>query len=127
MELVGIGTDIVKLSRIKALYDQWGARFLLRILSSHEREALASLSHKIPYIAKRFAAKEAVAKALGTGIGEKAAFVEISIENETSGKPKVVLYGKAKEFATSVGVGKVHISLSDEREYAIAYVILESA
>ena len=123
MQLLGIGTDIVQLSRIEDLYVQFGDKFLARILSPYELNIIQNNDHKISYLAKRFAAKEAVAKALGTGMGKFMAFTEISIENTPEGKPIVVLLGKAKTYADSNGVREIAITLSDEKEYAVAFAI----
>jgi holo-[acyl-carrier protein] synthase len=126
MSIIGIGTDLVQLTRIEALFTRYGDRFVERILSAHEKSVLSGMQDKIPFIAKRFAAKEAVAKALGCGIGESVAFTEISIENLPSGKPQVVLLGKAQALLIAQGIKDIHISLSDEKEYALAFVIVSS-
>ncbi|MEE9445488.1 MAG: holo-ACP synthase [Cocleimonas sp.] len=125
MAIIGIGTDIVKISRIKRIFNKYPKGFAERILHRNELKVLKG--HKSPktYIAKRFSAKEAVAKALGTGISEGVAFQEIEISNDDKGQPQLTLHGKTLEIAQSLGVKKHFISLSDEQKYAIAYVILE--
>jgi len=114
-----IGVDIVKISRIAELIAKQGDRFLQRIFTRAEIEAANKYGdeHKrISYYAKRFAAKEAVAKAIGTGIGEHLAFTDIEISNLPNGQPVVRVKGHAdKQFS---------ISLSDEDDYAVGFVIV---
>ncbi|MGE3320327.1 MAG: holo-ACP synthase [Candidatus Berkiella sp.] len=121
--IYGIGTDIVEIARIQKLYEQYGDRFVKRILSEAEQDLFAFHHYSTAFLAKRFAGKEAVAKALGTGIGESLAFTEISITNEQSGKPIVTLEGKAKNRLTELSIRELSISLSDEKSYALAFVI----
>jgi len=125
MAIIGIGTDIVKISRIKRAFKKYPKGFAERIL--HKNELAVLTTHKSPktYIAKRFSAKEAVAKALGTGIAEGVSFQEIEISNNEKGQPVLTLHGKTLEIAEKLGVTKNFISLSDEQKYAIAYVMLE--
>ena len=125
MAIIGIGTDIVKISRIKQIFKKYPKGFAERILHKNELKVLKT--HKSPntYIAKRFSAKEAVAKALGTGIAAGVSFQDIEISNNDKGQPELTLHGKTQVIAQSLGVTKHFISLSDEQKYAIAYVILE--
>lgn len=125
MAVLGIGTDIVKVSRIKRLLDKHGERFAQRILHENELEVFQQRKTSKSYLAKRFAAKEALAKALGTGIAKGISFEEIEVINNEEGKPELILHGKASEIAKQMGVQNLFISLSDEKKYAIAYVILE--
>ncbi len=130
----GIGTDIVHIERIQALLLKQGNRFVQKIFSPRE-EALLSrrygehYSQAAAYVAKRFAAKEACAKALGCGIGAGLRFHEVEIINNDMGKPLVILQGEA--FANVRGCYHnrtrfpIHLSLSDEREYAQAMVVIE--
>lgn len=126
MPVIGIGTDIIKVSRIKRLLKKRGDSFAKRIL--HENELKIFKKHKTSanYLAKRFAAKEALSKALGTGIAKGISFEEIEVINNEDGKPYLVLHGTALDISNSLGVDNLFISLSDEKKYAIAYVILES-
>ncbi len=126
MAIIGIGTDIVKISRINKVFKKHPRGFPERILHPNELQVLAT--HKTPktYIAKRFAAKEAVAKALGTGIAEGVGFQEIEVSNNNKGQPVLTLHGKTLQLAQKLGVTRTFISLSDEKKYAISYVILES-
>ena len=125
MSVIGIGTDIVKVPRIKRLIKKRGNKFAQRIL--HPNELLIFNQHKSAanYLAKRFAAKEALSKALGTGIAKGISFDEIEVINNEDGKPLLILHGAALDISNQLGVENTFISLSDEKKYAIAYVILE--
>ena len=125
MSVIGIGTDIVKVPRIKRLLKKRGNKFAERILHSNEFEIFKKHSSAANYLAKRFAAKEALSKALGTGIAKGISFEEIEVINNEDGKPFLVLHGAALDISNQLGVEKLFISLSDEKKYAIAYVILE--
>lgn len=124
MSVLGIGTDIVSITRIKAVL-QRTPDFAKRVLTAHELEQFSQ--HKVPhaFLAKRWAAKEAAAKALGTGIGD-VSFQHISIRHTGAGQPLLEFTGQAEVQATRLGVLHRHLSISDEREYAIAYVVLSA-
>jgi len=126
MAIIGIGTDIVKTSRIKRLFKKYPKGLPERILHKNELKVLKRHHSPKSFLARRFSAKEAVAKALGTGIAKGVAFKEIQISNNNDGQPILTLHGRTLEIATEMGVKNCFISLSDERNYAIAYVILES-
>jgi holo-[acyl-carrier protein] synthase len=122
--IVGIGTDIVEIARIESSVLRWGEKFAAKILSVSE------LSHyrqrgNAAYLAKRFAAKEAVSKALGTGMRCGVGFTQIEVVGLRGYPPKIVLSGAAASHAQRQGVLTSHLTMSDEREYAVAYVILE--
>ena len=124
MNIVGIGTDIVQLARIETVVSKHGDRFAERILHVNELKIYEAHSQPISYLAKRFAAKEAVSKALGTGIGKHVRLTEIEISNDKYGKPFLEYYGMTQDFVAKKKVWESYISLSDERDYALAYVIL---
>ena len=116
------GVDIIEITRIKKTLSRWGERFLNRIYTEPERR----LCREQPQaLAVRFAGKEAVMKALGTGT-RGISWQEVEIMAEPSGQPRVHLYGKAQDKADKLGLGKLAISLSHSREYAIAFVIGET-
>lgn len=117
-----IGTDIIEISRIQEAIDRWGERFLHRIYTEPE---LRLCRKKPASLAIRFAGKEAVMKALGTG-AKGISWREIEILPDSRGKPLVHLYGKAQNKAESLGLDGLAISLSDSREYAIAFVVGET-
>ena len=125
MAILGIGTDIVKISRIKRVFKKFPKGFAERILHENELAILKHHSSPQSFIAKRFSAKEATAKALGTGIAHGVAFKEIEVSNDENGQPQLTLHGKTKEIAEQKGMTKGFISLTDEKNYAIAYVIIE--
>lgn len=125
MSVIGIGTDIVKVPRIKRLVKKRGDSFAQRILHKNEFEIFKKHKAAYFYLAKRFAAKEALSKALGTGIAKGISFEEIEVINNHDGKPSLILHGTALDTANKLGVKNSFISLSDEKKYAIAYVILE--
>lgn len=126
MAIVGLGTDIVEIERIKKALARSGEAFAERILTPSELVILKTTQRPERFLSKRFAAKEAASKALGTGIAHGVSFQHFSIINDTNGKPELILSGRAKEFATLANVNSIHLSLSDERYYAMATVILES-
>lgn len=115
------GVDIIEIHRIERVINQWGDRFLNRIYTETE---LAICKNKPNRLASRFAGKEAVMKALGTGI-RGIGWKEIEIGSESSGKPFVNLYGKAKVKAESLGIVDLAISLSDSDTNCVAFVVGE--
>jgi len=124
--IYGIGTDIVRIDRVAASLQRFGNRFACRILTEAEQADFARSPRPAHFLARRFAAKEAVAKALGLGISQGLSFRQIGIVHDKYGKPLLEYSGRAAEVCRERGVGASHISLSDEQDYAIAYVTLES-
>ena len=120
--IVGVGADIVDVRRIQRCLMRFGNRFTDKILCAGERRSLRG-SRLAAYLARQFSAKEAVSKALGTGMRSGVHFKNIEIARKGSGAPMVRLTGEAKSRAGELGISDIHISMSDEREYAIAYVI----
>ena len=118
----GIGTDIVEIDRIEKVANREG--FLEKIFTIREIEHLRKRNMRPEYIAGRFAAKEAIVKALGTGF-RGISFKDIEIENDELGKPIVILRDKAEELVSKEGMYNVHLSISHGRDSAIAYVIWE--
>ena len=114
-----IGLDIIEIARIEAAVERWGERFLRRIYTEDE---LRLSRNRAPALAVRFAAKEAVMKALGTG-RKGVGWREIEVVSNDSGKPLVYLYGRAQKEAEELGLGELAISLSHSREYALASII----
>jgi holo-[acyl-carrier protein] synthase len=121
---VNIGTDIVEISRITDVVERQGDTFAKRILTGEEFQRYQVSQNKSAYLAKRFAAKEAIAKALGTGIGHGVSFQDINVMNNAKGAPEVTLTGGAAHLMAEQGAHRVLLSLADERHYAIAYAIL---
>ncbi|MFC2020252.1 holo-ACP synthase [Chloroflexota bacterium] len=117
-----IGVDIIEIVRIRKAINRWGERFLHRVYTESE---LRLCHKKCGPLACRFAAKEAVMKALGTGV-RGISWREIEILAERSGKPLVHLHGKARDKADDLGLEELAISLSDSKEYAVAFVVGET-
>jgi len=120
--ILGVGTDIVDVRRIRRALTRFGQRFADKVLCPDERRSLSD-SQLAAYLARQFSAKEAVSKALGTGMRSGVHLRNIEIVRKESGAPLVRLTGEAKSRAEELGVSDIHISMSDERYYAIAYVI----
>ena len=123
--IVGTGVDIVEVRRIRRSLGRFGERFVNRVLCPGERRDLKG-DRLVAYVARQFAAKEAVSKALGTGMKRGVRFSNIEVTRESSGAPKVELSGEARQRAEELGITAIHISMSDERDYAIAYVLATS-
>ncbi|MCK5892881.1 MAG: holo-ACP synthase [Endozoicomonadaceae bacterium] len=122
--IVGIGTDIVDIRRIGCAMKRQGERFSRRILTATEQAVFSVRDCPPSYIATRFAVKEAVAKALGTGIG-KVSFQDIEVTHTVDGAPALVFYGAAKQRCKQLAVCSHHVTISDEKDYAVAFVVLE--
>ena len=121
--IIGLGVDIVEIDRVKKAYERFDEKFLIRIFSSREQEYLPKAPRLFSFLAGRFAAKEAVAKALGTGIG-KVTWTHIEIIPESGGRPGVVLSGYALGAAQQMGAEHVHLSISHCRDYAVASALV---
>ena len=120
--IFGIGTDIVQVSRIQKNLDRYGERFARRILAEKELEEFRCTVHPARFLARRFAAKEALAKAYGTGFSGGLTFRDIAVTHDAAGKPLLQLAGRAAELQREMGIGEDFISISDEHEYAVAFV-----
>lgn len=121
--ILGIGVDIVENARIAKIYGRYKERFLEKIFTLREVNNLDSGG--VLHLAGKFAAKESAAKSLSTGFAEGISFKHIEIVNDAIGAPKIHFHGKALVRAQSLGVKKVHVSISHERKHSIAKVILE--
>ena len=122
--IFGIGTDIVSISRTQSALDRFGERFAAKILSDTELEIFKQSMMPANHLAKRFAAKEAAVKALGLGFREGISMKHIQVHNDELGKPYLEFHGRAAELALELGVGDGYISISDEKDYALAFVTL---
>ncbi|ACR70181.1 holo-ACP synthase [Edwardsiella ictaluri] len=125
MAILGLGTDIVEIARIAAVVERSGDQLARRVLAPAEWQQYLTHAQRVRYLAKRFAVKEAAAKALGTGIRQGLAFAQFEVANDTLGKPRLILHGRAAELAADLGIASLHVSLADERRYACATVIAE--
>ena len=124
--IAGIGVDIAETSRIERLAERYGDRFVERILTPSERAEFERRGRPVNYLATRFAAKEAVAKALGTGIGKQLSFQSIEIKNDAAGRPLLKLLDGVDRAILGRDDVKALLSISDERRYAVAMVVLEA-
>ena len=127
MSVVGIGVDLVECSRIQHSLDRFGDRFLRRVFTDGEIEYAMSMKFPARHLAARFAAKEAVSKAFGTGIGKKMGWRDIDVRKRPSGEPFLVLSGGADALARTRGVANALITLSHTDEHATAMIVLEGA
>ena len=123
--ILGIGTDLVEIARIEQALERWGERFARKVLVPRELARLAGHRKPAAYLAKRFAAKEAFSKALGTGIRAPVNWQNIGVVNHASGRPYLELSAPLAALVKRRGVMSVHLSLTDERGMAAAFVILE--
>ncbi len=124
--IIGTGVDIVKNQRIADLIDKYGEKFLNKIYREKEISYCSSRSQDTASFAARFAAKEALFKALGTGM-RKNSWQDIEIINNELGKPEVNLFGKTADYAAKLEVVNIFLSMSHEKDYSIAQIILEGA
>ena len=133
--IIGLGSDIVNIDRIARQLEKAGKKFKNKNFTKHEIDAanrygIDNAKAIIAHFAKRFAAKEAFAKAAGTGIGKHLSFKDIGIENDQAGKPVIILSDKANKFVQELaGQGQktiCHVSMSDDYPYALAVVIIEA-
>lgn len=122
--IVGIGTDIVKVARLQSSLSRFGNRLAQRLLSDEEFQEFLATSRPAHFLAKRFAAKEAVAKALGLGFSQGLAFHQIRIGHDHNGRPLVHYSGRAAEHCRQQGINNSHLSIADEQDYAIAFATL---
>lgn len=125
MVIIGIGIDAVSVARVNGMRERFGERFVRRVFTEAEREYCESRREPAPSLAARFAAKEAVMKALSSGWGRGVRFKEIEVQRLEHGAPSLRLYGGARERAEKIGVEKFFISLSHEADMALAQVIAE--
>lgn len=125
MSIRGIGTDLVDICRVADILGRYPDRFPARLLTASEQAEWQLRNGATDWLARRFAAKEAVAKALGTGIGAQVGFQDLEISHDAAGAPLVCLHHGAAQRARELGGDTVHLSLSDERRYAMAFAVLE--
>jgi len=125
MNVLGIGVDLVECARIQRSIDRFGDRFLHRVFTDGEIEYSMSMKFPARHLAARFAAKEAVSKAFGTGIGKAMGWRNIDIRKKPSGEPFLVFSGPAQELAVARGVASALITLSHTEHHAIACIVLD--
>jgi len=123
--VLGLGSDVIEIARIRASIDRFGDRFLRRVFTEEEIAYCQRKKNAAESFAARFAAKEAGAKALGTGISHGIAWPEIEVRREASGRPTLHWSGRAAERAARLGVKRSSLSLTHGRELAMAFVVVE--
>lgn len=123
--ILGIGIDLIEVSRIRDSLERFGDRLGRRILRPDEFDYCMSHPDPAPYLAARFAAKEAVSKAFGTGIGSTVGWQDIEVRRLESGRPEVLLHDSALRFAGEKGCLKIHLSLTHTANYASAVAVME--
>jgi holo-[acyl-carrier protein] synthase len=122
----GIGSDIVEYARIESMWARYGVRFAERVLSEHELSGFKSSLHAARFLAKRFAAKEAFAKAVGSGLRDPVSLRRISITHDGLGKPVLQFDQALRAHLAQLGISGHHLSISDERSMIVAFVVLET-
>jgi len=122
----GIGIDIIDISRIEKGITEHGRRLIDRIFSSDEIAYCEARTYRSRHYAARFAAKEALFKALGTGLGQGMSWQDVEIANDDRGQPRIHLSRKARDLADHLGIARTHLSLSHDRHNAVAVVMLEA-
>ena len=125
--IFGVGTDIVELSRMQATYDRFGERLAERILMPEELDLFHRSKWPVRFLAMRFAGKEAVVKAMGTGFRHGIWVRDVGISNNDWGKPIVIWSERGREVCEQLGIGSGHVSLTDDAGLIIAFAIAETA
>ena len=123
--IAGIGVDIVEVARMEQALERFGDRFAQRVLAPEEWPDFEAAGQPAAFLAKRFAAKEAGMKAIGTGWRRGVGWHDFEVVRERSGRPTLQFHGKAAEFARALGVERVALSLTHTHQYGMAFVILE--
>ncbi len=123
--IVGVGVDIVEIGRLRGTLEKQKDRFLRRVFTTAEQEYCDAHRDAVPHYAARFAAKEALFKAIGTGWAKGVSWLDVSVLRGREGPPVMTLGGEALRVSDSLGVTRVHVSLSHSVENAVAIVILE--
>ena len=124
--IFGVGTDIVRVGRMQDNLQEYGDKFAQRILSDNELKDFSSSKSQAHFLAKRFAAKEATAKAMGIGFSRGLSLTHIGVGHDDNGKPVLEFSDRAVELCDELGIGEAHISIADEDDHAVAFVTLLS-
>jgi holo-[acyl-carrier protein] synthase len=125
--IFGIGTDILQLQRVEKVYARYGARFVNHLLMPEEHRQLALTARPVRFIAMRFAAKEAIVKAMGTGFAHGVWIRDVGVVQNAWGKPEVVYSERGEKVRKGLGVGEGHVTLSDEAGLIVAVAVLLKA
>ena len=125
--IFGVGTDIVELSRVQAVYERFGERFVKRLLMDEEAELFRRSKHPVRFLAMRFAAKEATVKAMGTGFAHGVWIRDVGITANDWGRPLVIWSERGQRVCDRLGIGKGHVSLTDDAGLVVAFAVVETA
>jgi holo-[acyl-carrier protein] synthase len=123
--IIGTGVDVVEIPRFRTIIDRLKDRFIARVFSANEQKFCHEHRDPIPHFAARFAAKEALFKALGTGWAKGVTWLDVEVQREGQDAPTIMLHGEAQRLSVSKGAHKIHLSLSHTEQWAVATVILE--
>ncbi len=124
--IFGVGTDVVEMSRIQATYERFGEHFVNRILMEEELDMYHRSKRPVRFLAMRFAGKEATVKAMGTGFAHGIWLRDVGITNNNWGRPLVILSERGQRICERLGIGKAHVSLSDDAGLVIAFAVVET-
>ena len=125
--IYGVGTDIVELSRVQAVYERFGERFVQRLLMEDEIELFRKSKQPVRFLAMRFAGKEATVKAMGTGFAHGVWIRDVGITANNWGRPLVVWSERGQRVCDRLGIGKGHVSLTDDAGLIVAFAVVETA
>ena len=125
--IYGIGTDIVRVSRMQRSLARYGEKFARRLLTFSELADFRRALQPAHFLARRFAAKEAAAKAMGTGFADGLRLRHIGVAHDARGRPELVFDAQAAAWLEARGIRAVHVSIADEQDHAVAFVALETA
>ena len=124
--ILGLGIDLIEVERIRASHERFGERFLNRILRPDEIAYCLGFSQPAPHLAARFAAKEAISKAFGTGIGAELGWLDMEVGRHESGQPYVILHDRGLDLLARRGGGQIFLSLSHTGQHACAVAVIEA-
>jgi holo-[acyl-carrier protein] synthase len=125
--IFGVGTDILKVERVASVYERFGDRFVRHLLMPEERQDFERAKNPVRFLGMRFAAKEAIVKALGTGFANGMWIRDSGVVHDPRGKPEIIFSPRGREVCRTFGVGGGHLSLSDEAGLIVAVAILMKA
>ena len=125
--IFGVGTDVVELARVQSTYERFGDHFVNRILMDEERELFARNKHPVRFLAMRFSGKEAVAKAMGTGFAHGIWLRDIGITANDWGRPTVIWSERGQRVCERLGIGRGHVSLTDDAGLIVSFAVVEAA
>jgi holo-[acyl-carrier protein] synthase len=126
MAILGVGIDLIRVKRLRQALDRWGERFSRRVFTPVEISHCSRKANMAECLATRFAAKEAFAKALGSGLRAPILWTDIEVRNDALGKPEITLSDRAKRHCDALGVRSWHLSITDDGDYGAAVVIVET-